>query len=230
MTELSLSARTLAFFLDETGHERFADSGHPVFGMGGCAVLGSGLDAVVISPWRSVRKAVRGDADLPLHASEFSRTATPVHIQAVSHFFATQPLARLALVMPREASLRADLTPDYVALFSLMRRIENIAKWQPFSDIALIFEQGSRIDREIEKLLSYFSVTADGHAVPVRGYFLPKKSMHPALEVADFIMHAVGQQVRHRARGRPGFLRNFQAVFHGIDRRLTSFVEVEHAD
>jgi hypothetical protein len=48
----------------------------------------------------------------------------------------------------------------------------------------------------------------------------------PALEVADFIMHAVGRQARKNLKQRDGFLLDFQAVFHSVDRKLASFIEV----
>jgi hypothetical protein len=49
----------------------------------------------------------------------------------------------------------------------------------------------------------------------------------PALEVADFVMHAVGRQARRKIERRNGYAPDFAAVFHGIDRRLVSFMEVD---
>lgn len=36
---LTIGPSDLVFFVDETGHEEFADAAHPVFGYGGCAVM-----------------------------------------------------------------------------------------------------------------------------------------------------------------------------------------------
>jgi len=47
-----------------------------------------------------------------------------------------------------------------------------------------------------------------------------------ALEVADFVMHAVGRQARHNLKSRGSFEPDFCAVFHAVDRKLTSFMEV----
>ena len=41
--ELSRGPGCLLVFIDETGHEKLA-SGHTVYGLGGCAVLGDGLE------------------------------------------------------------------------------------------------------------------------------------------------------------------------------------------
>jgi hypothetical protein len=53
-----------------------------------------------------------------------------------------------------------------------------------------------------------------------------KQHGEPALEVADFVMHAVGRQARQNLKKRGNFAPDFCAVFHTVDRRLTSFVEV----
>jgi hypothetical protein len=45
------------------------------------------------------------------------------------------------------------------------------------------------------------------------------------VEIADFIMHAVGRQARQNLteRGVP----DFRAVFHAVDRKFTSYMEVD---
>jgi hypothetical protein len=35
---LQVGSNCLLFFIDETGHETFADKNYPVFGLGGCAI------------------------------------------------------------------------------------------------------------------------------------------------------------------------------------------------
>lgn len=35
---LQVGPNCLLFFIDETGHETFADKNYPVFGLGGCAI------------------------------------------------------------------------------------------------------------------------------------------------------------------------------------------------
>ena len=55
---------------------------------------------------------------------------------------------------------------------------------------------------------------------------MPKAVGDPALEVADFVMHAVGRQARQRVDGKVGFERDFAAVFHDQDPKRVSFMEV----
>jgi hypothetical protein len=56
---------------------------------------------------------------------------------------------------------------------------------------------------------------------------MPKSANEPALEVADFIMHAVGRQARQNLKQRGVFAPDFKAVFQSVDHKLASFIEVE---
>ena len=54
---LQVGPNCLLFFIDETGHETFADKNYPVFGLGGCAINGSSAAAVIAEPWRAMKAA-----------------------------------------------------------------------------------------------------------------------------------------------------------------------------
>jgi hypothetical protein len=53
-----------------------------------------------------------------------------------------------------------------------------------------------------------------------------KREGEPGLEVADLIMHAIGRQARRNLTKQGTFVSDFAAVFHGIDTKLVSFMEV----
>jgi uncharacterized protein DUF3800 len=67
---LQVGPNCLLFFIDETGHETFADKHYPVFGLGGCAINSSSAAAVIAEPWRAMKAAHFGGEDVPLHANE----------------------------------------------------------------------------------------------------------------------------------------------------------------
>lgn len=50
------------------------------------------------------------------------------------------------------------------------------------------------------------------------------------MEVADFVMHAAGIQVRKRILGRYGVRQDFAALFHKVDHRLSEYVEIVSAN
>jgi hypothetical protein len=224
-TKLALSDPCLAVFADDTGHEALI-AGHPVYGLGGCAVLARDLDQVIRAPWREVRRRVTGSPDTPLHANAFAGFATPENIAAVAEFFHVHPFARFGAIISTDTALADELGPVPTIAKVLQARIADIARWTDFDSLAVIFESSQRADRLIEEAFQDFGLEENGTPIPVECYFMHKQHGEPALEVADFIMHAVGRQARQNLKRRGDFVPDFCAVFHSVDRRLTSFMEV----
>jgi hypothetical protein len=107
---LQVGPNCLLFFIDETGHETFADKNYPVFGLGGCAINSSSAAAVVAEPWRAMEAAHFGGEDVLLHANEL-RNPTTEQLDALSKFFREQQFARLAVTMSKSAVLPTGKTP-----------------------------------------------------------------------------------------------------------------------
>src|SRR5229473_8633356 len=93
---LHLAPDCLMFAIDDTGHERLR--GQPIYGLGGCAVMGRDYNRVVAEPWRRRRAATTGNFHTPLHAVKFRRRATRANMAAMGRFFANQPFFRFAVV------------------------------------------------------------------------------------------------------------------------------------
>ena len=226
MSQLHLPDNSLAVFLDETGNEDLSDRLHPVFGMGGCAVMASSLDPVVREPWKRVRTVVAGGPDAPLHASRLSAPVPTEHIELIAAFFRDQPFFRLGTTCSVRSSLHPSLSPAQTVLASLKNRILDIVNRTPATSVYVIFETNERLKAVTELGFSDFDLTENGRSVPCQCFFMPKSSADPALEVADFIAHAIGRQARRRARGMQGFAPDFQAIFHSRDGSLSSFLDI----
>ena len=224
-TNLVLRDRCLAVFADDTGHEALV-AGHPVYGLGGCAALASDLDSLIRSPWREIRCRVTSSPDTPLHANTFAGFATPDNIAAVAEFFCVHPFARFGAIISTDTALADELGPVPTIAKVLQARIVDIGRWTVFDSLAIIFESSQRADRLIEKAFQDFALEEGGAPIPVECYFMHKEHGEPALEVADFVMHAVGRQARQNLEKRGDFLPDFCATFHAVDRKLTSFMEV----
>jgi hypothetical protein len=69
----------LLIFIDETGHEEFADRKYPVFGLGGCACLAKDYDERLASPWRDLKRKHFGGAETPMHAAESWTLSISLH-------------------------------------------------------------------------------------------------------------------------------------------------------
>jgi hypothetical protein len=96
----------------------------------------------------------------------------------------------------------------------------------PFTEVNVIFEASGRADPLMEEAFGDFRLEEGGRPIPVECFFMPKSVGDAALEVADFVMHAVGRQARHRMEGKDGFVRDFAAVFHDQDPNRVSFMDV----
>lgn len=227
--QLHPSPKTLCVFVDDTGHEELAP-GHAVYGLGGCAVLAQDLDRHIRQPWHEVRRRINGSADAPLHAATFSRTPSPREIEAIAEFFQCQPFARLGAIVSAKTKRGSTLAPIDIIAGVLKNRIVDIARWTPFSDINVVFEASKRADPMIEKAFGDFRIEEGGKPVPVECFFMPKAANDPALEVADFIMHAIGRQARRRLDGKQEFAPDFAAVFHNQDPKRVSFIDIEAAE
>jgi len=215
---LALPDGSLVIFVDDTGHEALVP-GQPVYGLGGCAVMSEHLNAVIRQPWQEVRRKVTGSPNTALHASEFSRGAKREDIEAVASFFHKQPFARLGAIISMNTQLVQDHGPVPTIAKVLQKRIVDIARNTPFNELHVIFESSQRADPLIEKAMQGFGLEENGKSILVECYFMPKSAGEPALEVADFIMHAVGRQARHNITQRGVFLPDFAAVCHSVDSR-----------
>jgi hypothetical protein len=226
---LTLSDGCLAVFVDDTGHEALIPD-QKVYGLGGCAVLGPDLDRVVRSPWREVRRRVTGSPDSQLHANGFAGFATPENIKTVAEFFYAPTFARFGAIISINAALADEFGPVPTIAKVLQRRIIDIARWTTCDSLAVVFESSERADRLIEKAFQGFAIEENGKPILVECYFMRKEQAEPALEVADFIMHAVGRQARQNLKKRGDFVADFCAVFHSVDQKLTSFMEVSSVE
>jgi len=80
----------------------------------------------------------------------------------------------------------------------------------------VIFESSQRADRLSEDAFQGFTIEEGSKPIPLKCYFMRKEHAEPALEVADFVMHAVGRQARQNLKKRGDFTPDFCAVFHAV--------------
>jgi hypothetical protein len=222
---LILPDRCLAVFVDDTGHEALVP-GHPVYGLGGCAVMGRDLVRLIWQPWKQIRKQIAGTPDTPLRAAKFRSIASAADMEDVATFFRVQPFARFGAIISVNTKLAEEMSLMRTMKEVIQLRIHEIVQHTLCKEVIVIFESSQRADEIINDAFQDFAVYRGEKRIPSECYFMPKASADPALEVADFVMHAVGRQARYNLTRRGVFLADFCAIFHAVDRRLASFVEV----
>ncbi len=231
---LEVSDSSLLVFIDETGEEFFQDLEFPLFGLGGCVVPAVAYFNTVSPAWLELKRRFFGGADHPLHATSIDRSNT-CGIEAVGNFFREHAFSRIAVALTRSTELSKQLEPFQVASISLLNRLVEVVRWwQGITEIALVVEQSKRGDKLARKFLSNFSywreIEGQKVSLPVRRQFMPKSVGEPGLEIADFIMNAVGGRTRSRLRGSRGARADFKAIFDDVEQRLVSFMEINRAE
>jgi hypothetical protein len=208
---LAVHPLCLMFFVDETGHEAFADPKYPVFGLGGCALLNAAIDPVLRTPWRAMKAMHFGGADVPLHACDL-HNPTPEQLHALGEFFRNQNFGRFAVTMSR-----SDLPPDIEAMQIMPRLLrrrweELLPRFQPLPvEVAFVHEASTRGNALLEKYFGESTVVIDGKRVPAHHAIMPKGD--EALEVADFIIQAAGAQAKRGIHPDFSVRTDFEVIF-----------------
>jgi len=226
-SNLTVHPHCLMFFVDESGHEEFADPKHPVYVLGGCGLLAAAIDPVLRTPWREMKDRHFGGADKPLHASQLPNP-TPAQAAALGAFFRNQAFGRFAVAMTKATSLPADTKPIEIMPGVLRKRWEELTpRFNPQPvEVAFIHEASERGDPLLERYFGKSVVVIDGQRVPTRHALMPKGD--EALEVADFVVHAAAGQARRGMVGDARPRRDFDAVFR-TNPLWTSFIAIDAA-
>jgi hypothetical protein len=227
--KLKVHPGCLMVFVDETGHEEFADPNYPVFGFGGCAVPAFAATDVLEQPWREMKQCHFGGADVALHASDL-RNSTPEQLEALSAFFRDNRFGRFAVTMCRDVSLPEGKSAIEVMRGALRERWGELAsRVVPAPvEVAFLFEASKRGSPLIEKYFGPTIVHVGAQRIPTHNGFIEKRFGLEGLEVADFIAQAAGGQAHSQHKGKSGFRKDFAAIFHA-NELWSSRLHFDHA-
>jgi len=235
-----LTRDTLLIFLDETGDEQYSDPKHPVFGIGGCAIISNDYVRRIQKPWNRLKSTVLGLKDQPFHAVDFEYSRpTMQKITAINAFMAKE-FYRIAVTTDINTKRPEGYDGHETVSTVVFEYIRRLITRHSARRCMIFFERSERGDRFLERNLpinNMEAINVFSEPVDVSGYLLPKKSSEAGIEIADLIIHTAGKQQRKFGKGYADGIRNFtpdfKAVFHALDRSwmlYNSIAAMEHYD
>lgn len=216
LQSLVVTPRTLLVFIDETGNEDYSDPKNPTFGRGGCAVLGLEYRSKLAKRWRKLKREKLGGASKPFHATAFEQSRPAMAQIGAINTFLRRPFWRFAVMSDVRTVLPDGIDGHKAVSLITARFISRLTANYDIDTVALVFESSERGDtlvrRDFELARMQF-VNAKDAPVEVDGYFMPKASMEPGLEIADLVAHTAGRQRRHQMNGGKGPTKDFEQMY-----------------
>jgi len=221
---IELPGDVLLVALDETGHEEFAPT-HRAFGLGGCACLVKHYGKLIEAPWRGMKAEFFGGQDVQLHAADL-RNPSPEQLEGLGYFFTNFPFFRFATMVADTLHNETEFGLIKVVSRMSLDRISEIAGYTHPSGVVIVVESAERTEADLLYELSAYRMGNGEIDFQTNAYALPKAVGWGMLEVADFIMHAAGGQVRNRLAQKLMIRKDFEVVFHRVDQRLSHYTEL----
>lgn len=223
----------LLIFLDETGDEGYSDPKHPVFGIGGCALISDEYLRRFRPQWNRLKRDILNLADAPFHAVEFERSKpTQAQIESINAFL-KRGFFRIAVTTDINTKRPTGFDGHETVSTVMCDYIRRLTRCYSVRRCMVFFEHSERANELLERnlpLRDIVAVNLFGEPVDVCGFTMPKKAMEPGLEIADLIIHTSGKQQRKYAEGYVNGARNFtpdfRAVFHSVHQSWTIYQSV----
>lgn len=230
--KVKIEGNSLLVFIDETGNEYLKDKEYPIFGLGGCAVICKEYNNSIRITWNKMKDTFFDGKENKLHAKDFFQPKK-IQINAISDFFKKNKFARVAAVMSNKTINNTEYDIYNLVTSALYKRVLDVAKWTRFNRVIFILEDSERCNSLAKKYFpSYKFEEYDNKlnkkiGISSEYFFCSKEKVEPGMEVADFIIHTAGTQLRDRISKKNLKRKDFEVVFNGIDKKLSSCMFIE---
>ncbi|HKM72997.1 MAG TPA: hypothetical protein VJX94_23535, partial [Stellaceae bacterium] len=119
----------------------------------------------------------------------------------------------------------------WMVLRAFLKRIMDVANWTQFQSMAIVFERNPRSKHLLQSAFSGISIEEAGRRLPIEFFEMEKRVGEPGLEAADFVANTLAGHARWLLVDRkPGFRRDYQAVFQSVGPRLASVMAITSID
>lgn len=230
--KVQIEGNSLLVFIDETGNEYLKDKEYPIFGLGGCAVICKEYNNSIRKTWNKMKDIFFDGKENKLHAKDLFQPKK-IQINAISDFFKKNKFARVAAVMSNKTINNTEYDIYNLITSALYKRVLEVAKWTCFNRVIFILEDSERCNSLAKKFFpSYKFEEYDDKLnkkieISSEYFFCSKERIEPGMEVADFVIHTAGAQLRDRISKKNLNRKDFEVVFNGIDEKLSSYMLIE---
>ena len=230
--KVQIEGNSLLVFIDETGNEYLKDKEYPIFGLGGCAVICKEYNNSIRMPWYNMKDAFFDRKENKLHAKDLFQPKK-IQINALSDFFKKNKFARIAAVMSNKTINNTEYDVYNLIARDLYERILDVAKWTCFNRVIFIIEDSERCNSLAQRFFPSYKFEEYNDKlnkkieIPSEYFFCDKERVEPGMEVADFIIHTAGAQLRDRISKKNLNRKDFEVVFKGIDKKLSSCMLID---
>jgi len=194
--------------------------------LGGCAVINYLYDELIKQPWLKMKRTHFGGTEVALHGFNSYRYSVEQK-SGLCQLFKHNNFFRFSHMMSREVELPEGYEPYNFAAAGLLKCIEKSTQLYSIDSIAIIFEESHRGDKFIPRYFSpYECLKDDGGVVPMEWCLMPKSSIEPGLEVADFVIHSAGAETLARINGNTNPRKDVDCIFYSVDSSLSRHVEI----
>jgi hypothetical protein len=170
-----------------------------------------------------------GGLEARLHAAELR--PTPEQVSAIAKFFTDGRFFRVAAVVKKSSRIGSGVASIYQAAGTmLLRNLAAVLNRAQCTGVTTVFESSERGDRLAKEFFPAARARSGEKEIPLRWGTMAKTAGEPGLEVADFIMHAAGNQVRLHEQGGDRYRKDFACVFQIDDGALVEFSEINALD
>ncbi len=226
---LDVSDDALIVGIDETGCEDYKDKENPVFGLGGCAVLAKDFFRLLDTPWSQMKELYFGGASTQLHASDLRRP-TSEQLEALGNFFTKFPFYRFATMSANSFNNDTRETNIHLLAVSVMNQLAKFGRLVQPTEVIFVCDSSNRIEKDLVKHFSTYRFNNGKNEIFTKVLLATKDKLASCVEVADFVVHPAGAQVRNRVLGKyrvgQGYRKDFELVFNKVDGRLSDYQEM----
>jgi hypothetical protein len=225
--EFQVDADTLLVFVDDTGHEAFKGVQH-YYGLGGCIIRGGADYAWLKKKWLEVRARINRSPDIPLHAADMA--LKPENFAALKEFFLDRSFARIGTASTKACSYPVEMHTALPVMATVQEFIDWFASLVPCDRVAVVVESSKRADPIFKKHFGELRSESVRQVKSTSYWFMSKSAGEPGLEVADFIVSAVGSQTKRLAAKQNGHAKDFADVFCQLPAIACRYKFIEEVD